>query len=332
MSSSSRDRIVPWALFLGVFASILVLAFWGLGRRAVHAEKAVAGEMKEGVLAKVGDTEVLATEVEAKVSADLMRIKRERHEAMAKGLETVVRERLFELEASSRGITVDELLEAEVGSKVAAVDDAQVDAFQGAALSETLIGTLRTKYAVESFLEPLRIGVASEGFPQKGNADAPVTIVEFSDFECPYCSRVLPSLRQVMDEYSDSVRVVFRQFPLNSIHPRAQKAAEASLCANEQGKFWEIHDAMFEEQKSLAVDQLKEKAARLGLDTEAFDSCLDQGRFSEQVATDIRDGSAVGVSGTPAFFINGRFVNGAVPYETLAAIVDEELERAASDS
>ncbi len=358
MSTSTRQAVLPWALFLGVLASVLVLAFWGLGERALHAEKADASDDSSEVLARVGSTEVMASDVEEKIASELAQIERQRFEAMEKGLETAVRERLLELEAEARGLTVEELLEAEVGSKLAEVDDAQVDAFyqqnqaqirapkeqvtdqirqylrqqQGQGLSETLIADLKAKYNVERFLEPMRIEVASEGFPEKGPADAPVTIVEFSDFECPYCSRVLPTLRQVMENYSDTVRVVFRQFPLNSIHPRAQKAAEASLCAEEQGKFWELHDLMFEEQKALAVDQLKEKAARIGLDSTAFDECVDSGRFAEQVATDLSEGAAAGVSGTPAMFVNGRFLSGAVAYDTLAAIVDEELARADSGS
>jgi len=152
-----------------------------------------------------------------------------------------------------------------------------------------------------------------------------VTIVEFSDFECPYCSRVIPALEQVLDTYGDQVRLVFRQFPLNNIHPNAQKAAEASLCANDQGKFWEMHDLMFKEQRSLELEQLKEKAARLELDVEAFNECVDSSKYAEAVMSDQEAASRVGVSGTPALFINGRFLSGAQPYEQLAVVIDAEL-------
>jgi protein-disulfide isomerase len=190
-----------------------------------------------------------------------------------------------------------------------------------------LLGELRDKYAVSSKLEPLRVEVAATG-PAVGPEGAPVTIVEFSDFQCPYCARIVPTLKQVQEEYGDKVRLVFRQFPLESIHPNAQKAAEASLCAGEQGKFWEMHDLMFEEQQQLAMEELKEKAVRLELDAEAFGECVDSSRFAEQVADDLREGSTAGVSGTPAMFINGRFLNGAQPFEAIAKVVDEELERA----
>ena len=111
------------------------------------------------------------------------------------------------------------------------------------------------------------------------------------------------------------------------MHPQAQKAAEASLCANDQGKFWQLHDAMFANQQALGVDQLKAKAVELGLNAETFNSCLDSNKYAAQVATDLKEGSTAGVSGTPAMFINGRFVNGAVPFEEIASIVEDELQR-----
>jgi protein-disulfide isomerase len=191
---------------------------------------------------------------------------------------------------------------------------------------------LKEKYGVQILLQEPRVEVAADGFPSKGPANAPVTIVEFSDFECPFCSRVVPTLDQVHEKYGEKVRLVFRQFPLHSIHPNAQKAAEASLCAHDQGKFWEMHDLMFEEQKQLTVAQLKEKARRLELDGGRFDQCLDSDRHADAVRQDLRDGMVVGVTGTPAMFVNGRFISGAVPFEQLAQIVDEELAKVAQQA
>ena len=354
--SSSRQQFIPWALFVGVLACTLGIAFWGLSGDPVHAEKS-AGASAPNVLARVGDTEITEEEVEKLVAAQLVKVNNERYQALEQGLSNAVSDRLVELEAAARSMTAEELIELEVQGKTTEVTEADVDAFyeqrkeqirapkeqvaeqikqyllqqQGGALFETLVAGLEEKYGVERYLLPPRIEVAADGFPAKGPANAPVTIVEFSDFECPYCSRVLPSLKQVVDTYGDKVRLVFRQFPLNSIHPRAQKAAEASLCAADQHKFWEMHDAMFEEQKNLGVDQLKEKAVRLGLDAETFNGCLDGDKYAAQVATDVQEGAAAGVTGTPAMFVNGRFVNGAVPFEQLAAILDEELERAGTE-
>jgi protein-disulfide isomerase len=357
MSLSNRQQALPWTASARILVPVLVLAVWGCSGGSVAAEKpdVAAESAASAVLAKVGDSEISESEIETLMAAELVQVRNQRYQILEQGLARAVSDRLVEIEAEERGISTEDLIAAEVEGKVGAVSQEQVDAFyeerqaqiqapkeqvegqirqylqqqQGGELFQTFIASLEEKYGVERYLEPPRVEVSADGHPAKGPADAAVTIVEFSDFECPYCSRVLPSLRQVMENYSDTVRVVFRQFPLNSIHPRAQKAAEASLCADDQGKFWEMHDAMFEEQKSLEVAQLKEKAARLELDAEAFASCLDDGKYAEQVAADLQEGSAAGVSGTPAMFINGRFLNGAVPYETLKDIIDRELERSA---
>ncbi|GAB4231139.1 MAG: thioredoxin domain-containing protein [Acidobacteriota bacterium] len=190
------------------------------------------------------------------------------------------------------------------------------------------IDELAKKYGVEYHLEPLRFEVGSDDAPALGPAGAPVEVVEFSDFECPYCAEASSTVKRLREEFGDQVRVVFRQFPIAAIHRYAQKAAEASLCAAEQGKFWEMHDAMFQDQQHLDVAALKAKARELGLDGESFDQCLDSGKYAERVRQDLRDGVKAGVDGTPAFFVNGRPFGGAVAYEKLAAVVREELEAA----
>ena len=173
----------------------------------------------------------------------------------------------------------------------------------------------------------MRVEIAeAQNAPSVGRAGAPVMIVEFSDFQCPYCQRLAPTLDKVVETYGDRVQLVFRQFPLG-IHANAQKAAEASLCAAEGGKFWEMHDKMFENIHSLASDELKELARSIELDSGAFDECLDSGRYADQVASDIEAGRLAGVTGTPAIFINGRFLSGAQPFEKIASVIDDELER-----
>ena len=165
------------------------------------------------------------------------------------------------------------------------------------------------------------------GLPHAAEPDAAVTIVEFSDFECPFCVRVQPTLERVMEQYAGKVRLVYRHFPLTSIHPQAWKAAEASLCAGEQDRFWEYHDVLFAEQHAMTVPDLKEKARRIGLAGAEFDACLDSARHSEAVRKDLLAGTAAGVSGTPAFFVNGRFLSGAVPYDHFAELIDDEVAR-----
>jgi protein-disulfide isomerase len=283
------------------------------------------------------------------------RFQQERVNTLRTTLDEMVEEKILALEAQATGKTKDQLL-AE-NAKAPEISDADVDAFykqlqeqrpQGLPPKDQIatqikahlgqqkeqearsgyIASLRTKYKVETFIEEPRIQVASDGHPSKGPATAPVTIVEFSDFECPFCGRVEPTLTQIQQKYGDKIRLVFRQFPLVSIHPHAQKAAEAALCANEQGKFWEMHAAMFADQQKLDIPDLKAKAGKLGVDQAKFDQCLDSSKFAERVKEDTKAGTVAGVTGTPAFFINGRAISGAQPYETIAGMIDEELAKA----
>jgi protein-disulfide isomerase len=175
--------------------------------------------------------------------------------------------------------------------------------------------------------ELARVVVAASG-PARGPDTAPVTIVEFSDFQCPFCGREAPVVERLMKEYDGKVKLVFRHFPLD-FHPNAQKAAEAGACAADQGtdKFWKLHDKMFGNQQKLAVEDLKSYAKEVGLDTAKFEKCLDSGEKRALVQADEKAGAEAGVNGTPAFFVNGIFINGAVPYETMKETVDRELKR-----
>lgn len=173
--------------------------------------------------------------------------------------------------------------------------------------------------------DPDRVSLSTDDDPSFGPEDAPVTIIEFSDFQCPYCARAVPTIKQIIEEYGDNVRIVFRDFPL-SFHKDAQKAAEAAECADDQGKFWEMHDKIFENQNAMGVDDLKQYAENLGLDTEEFDLCLDSDKYAEEVQNDLRDGQKVGVTGTPAFFVNGIKISGAKPFSEFKQVIDQELE------
>jgi protein-disulfide isomerase len=164
--------------------------------------------------------------------------------------------------------------------------------------------------------------------PRKGSDDAPVIIVEFSDFQCPFCAQATVTIEEVVETYGDNVLLVYRDFPLHSIHPEAGKAAEAAQCAFEQDKFWEYHDILFEKQREwsgVGVPKFKEYAVSLSLDSEAFNTCLDSGVYTAEVEADLQEGTHFGVTGTPAFFINGRKVSGAQPFSAFQQIIDEEL-------
>jgi protein-disulfide isomerase len=181
--------------------------------------------------------------------------------------------------------------------------------------------------ALERYVLPV-----GEFDPFLGPEDALVTIVEFSDFECPFCQRhfqqVFPRLQS---EYGDQVRFVYRDFPLNSIHPNAAPAAEAALCALEQDAFWPYHDLLFGGTLELNRASYESYAASLGMDVDAFIVCLDDGRYTEEVERDLEVGIETGVSSTPTFFINGIGLVGAQPFEVFQQIIDYELERLAAE-
>lgn len=161
-----------------------------------------------------------------------------------------------------------------------------------------------------------------------GSDDAPVTIIEFSDYQCPFCSRFWgDTLPQIKSEYIDTgkVKFAYRDFPLNSIHPDAQKAAEAAECAGEQGNYWEMHDKLFENIQALDSASLKRYAQQIGLDANTFNECLDSGAMANEVNQDLAEGQAAGVRGTPAFFINGKLVSGAQPFSVFKQVIDAEL-------
>ena len=306
-------------------------------------------------LAVLDGQPITAAEIEPIGGAQLSNARSQYYNAQRGAVEEAITRRLLEKEAKARNITVAELLKAEVESKVAPVTPEEQKAFYDAnkaryfanipepeALEriETGLGqqrmqqrraeyagTLRAKADVRLLLEPPRSVVVADDDPAKGPADAPVTIIEFSDFQCPYCSRVNPTLARLKDRYGDSIRIVFRDLPLLQIHPQAAKAAEAGACANEQGKFWPMHDLMFANQARLDVTNLKQHAATVGLDAAAFEKCLDSGKHTAEWQKDSADAEKAGVQSTPAFFINGRPVTGAVPYEQFAEVINDELGR-----
>ena len=308
-----------------------------------------------GALAILDGQAITAAEIESIGGTQLTQVKTQLYNVQRGGGEEATTRRLLDKEAAARGIPVAELLKQEVESKVAPVTPEEQKAFyeqnkqryfanvpEAEALRQIEIGlgqqrmqqrrqeyaqTLRQKANVRILLDPPRTQVSADDDPFKGPASAPVTIIEFSDFQCPFCSRVNPTLARLRDRFGDSVRIVFRDMPILQIHPQAAKAAEAATCAHDQKKFWEMHDLLFANQQRLDVDSLKAHASTLGLDAAAFATCLDSGKYANEWQKDSSDAAAAGVQSTPAFFINGRPVVGAQPYEAFAEIVAEELGR-----
>ncbi len=171
-----------------------------------------------------------------------------------------------------------------------------------------------------------RYSVSTQGAPVRGNPEAKIAVVEFSDFQCPFCGRVTPTLDQVEREYGDDVRIVFKHLPL-SIHPKAPAAHAASWAAHQQGKFWEMHDKIFANQRDLSDDTFVRYAGELGLDLDRFESDRASDDAKDAVAADVAEAGKLGVTGTPGFFINGRFLSGAQPFTSFKSMIDEELGR-----
>jgi protein-disulfide isomerase len=192
---------------------------------------------------------------------------------------------------------------------------------------EALLEKLRDANSVKILLKPPRTEVVSAGHPSTGGNAAPVTLVEFSDFQCPYCRAAEPTVQAVRQKYGDKIRFVYMDFPLG-MHAHAMDAANAAQCAGDQGKFWQYHDALFADQGKLAPADLKATAAKLGLDTKKFDACFDSQQHVQAIRAEQAEGSADGVSATPTFFVNGREIEGAEPLPAFQSTIDQELATA----
>lgn len=318
------------------------------------------------VLATVQGAEVTEAEVERAAAGALRPLQDKMRQVLDATLRTLVDNRVLDLESSRQGITREQLVAREVDAKAGVPTEAEVDAWfeqhraQQAGKSreeaapqirqtlaqrrrqearEALLVRLRTQYQVRNLLaEELaaaeeqaartrRAELERPGFPAQGSPTSAVKIVLFSDFECPFCSRLEPTLHEIEKSYGDRVQLIFRQFPL-PFHAHARLAAAASLCAADQGKFWEMHDLLFADQKKLDRPALDDRAAKLGLDGAAFARCLDQGRHDAEIQSDIAAGGSAGVTGTPTMIVNGHLLAGAVSYDDAARLVERELAAA----
>jgi len=307
-------------------------------------------------VAAIGDETITMAELEVVASERLARVRSEEYAIKRQVLDEIIERRLLDREAQTRGITVDELLKKEVDARARSVTDDQVRAvfesnpglragktqeeaerairssvekFRLQEARRAYLSGLRERAGARVFFSPPRLTVAAGNKPVKGPRSAPVAIVEFADFQCPACGRLDPLLKHLQEAFPDKMKLSFRDYPL-PMHRQAPKAAEAAFCAGEQGKYWEMHDKLFDNQTRLDANDLVRYATETGVDTPRFQSCLESGRGAVEWQADFRDGSRVGVSATPTIFINGRMFTGVQPYETLSAVVKEELAAAAS--
>jgi predicted DsbA family dithiol-disulfide isomerase len=327
------------ALFLAFLAAALLAA--------------AAPPAEDRPAATVAGEPIPLAAVDDVVKSQLMEIRAREHQLRSQALDALIAQSLLEKEAKARGVSEDALEKTEVLDKAAVGDDEARAYYEAnkarigsmpeeeamkqirAGLAQQRQGErraafareLRSKYDVKVLLEPYRIPVALGDAPVRGSAMAPVTILEFSDFQCPYCVRSRPTVARIRETYGDKVRWAFRHFPL-SFHDKAEKAGEAAACAGDQGRFWEMHDRLWANSAKLGLADLKQHAVALGLDAAKFDQCLDSGQHAGLLERDEEAGQGYGVSGTPAFFVNGRPLVGAQPFEAFQQVIDDELARA----
>ncbi len=308
------------------------------------------------VVASYNGKNLRASEAFAAIKTRLFDLEDEVYNTKKRAIKDSIEQKLIDAEARKQNMTIEQLLEKETGGDAGEVTDKEITDFlasKNLSLNdprikkedvreyikysrrfkkrETFVDALTAKASVKILVkepEAPKLTVDTSGYPTWGNAKAPVTIVEFSDFECPFCSRALPILAQIKKEYGpDKVRIVFRDMPLPS-HSRAVPAALASHCANEQGKFWEFHDTLFGNQALLQDKDLKEAAKTLKMDEAKFNECFDTKKHMATIDKSRREAESLGIQATPSFVINGTLIQGAQPFEKFK----EKIDRAISGS
>ena len=331
------------------------MRIWKLA--VVGAALAASAVRADDTVATVGAKTISRSDLDKHVKAKMVQVENQRYKVLSEGLDELIANELYEQEAKARNIAVAELVKQEVEAKVNDPSDDEIkkvyeenkDELEGQTLetvkpqivqylkqqqladrNQQFIEELRKKYKTTVALKPPVVNVTDGGRTARGKAGAPVTIIEFSDYECPYCKRAFGTVEQVLKTYGDKIRFVHRDYPL-PFHENARPAAEAALCANAQGKFWEYQDKLFPSE-DLSETKLKSLAKDVGLDGAKFDECLAKKPNSATIEKDMADGTEAGVNGTPAFFINGRMLSGAQPFEKFKEIIDDELTRAGQKS
>jgi protein-disulfide isomerase len=305
-----------------------------------------------GVVAEVNSTPVFAAELDQRAESRLARLRQEEYDIRKQVLDEIVAERLIDAEAKKRGISREGLLEREVAARSEAPSPATILSlyeqnkarFAGSSKEQALerirkalgeraqsqrrtefLQGLREQARIAVRLQPPRAAVGiPDGAPATGPASLPVSIVEFTDYQCPYCHRAQATIEQVLSYYQGKVRLVHMDFPLDG-HPGAFPAARAARCAGEQGKFWEFHKNLMTDSGLLDKADLEARAGKLGLKVPEFGACVASGRYDAAIRASFDEGEALGVTGTPAYFVNGRMLSGARPFEAFGELIESEL-------
>ena len=340
-------------LHTALFASLLfpILCFGQASVSVSVAPKGTPPPPKSAQpLATVDGQAITEEDLLPQVEGPLRPLRDQEYQIKKKALDTLITQRIVEMEAKKKGVSADKLYEQEVDAKIAEPTDVELKAIYEVQrepnrpfeevkpqLAQTLkrarIQQARQEYSahlreqakVSVMLNPPRVEVAVDPARVRGNPKAKVMIVEFSDFQCPYCGQVEGTLKSVLAKHEGTVALAFRDMPLSAIHPFAYGAAEAARCAGEQGKFWEYHDLLFGDQAGLDHNGLIAKAAKLQLDAKQFDACISSEKYKTSIQQDNQEGVRAGISGTPGFFINGVFLNGAQPESAFEKAIQDQL-------
>jgi len=305
------------------------------------------------IAAKFGDHEITVAEVEEAAGGQLVGLYQQIYQVKDQQLRQMIYTKLVEDAAAAEGMDRTAYLEREIISKVSEPEEAQIQqvinqyrsqlppdedqarqqvvAFltqQARVQQETLVRErLFAAADVQMMLDPPRVSPnVGANDPMQGPADAPVVLVEYTDYQCPYCVRAQPTIEAVRERYGDLVVHVFKNLPL-PMHAQAKLAAEAALCAGDQDKFWQMHDWLFANKDNISHDTLAAQAAALSLDVPTFTSCVKDGTYRAQVDAETAEANSFGIRGTPGFVINGRVLSGAQPLDQFIAVIDDELRR-----
>jgi protein-disulfide isomerase len=307
-------------------------------------------------IAEVDDRVILASDLQKYAGRELSLQRENLYKLEKQKLEEYISAFLLTQEAKKRGVSIETVLDQEVNSKILPVADDEIEVFYKSnkariavdldkareqirgylrnqkieAQKALFFKSLRSNAKVVTYLKPppvFRTEVSVAGEPFRGSEKAPVTIVKFEDFQCPFCKQVQPTFDELLSRYNGKVRLVHKDLPLESLHAQARQAAEAARCAHEQGKFWEYHDKLYANSPKAGADDLKSYAKEVSLNVDSFDRCFASGKYKTVVQQDLNEGAQLGLTGTPTFFINGREISGNQPLEAFEAIIDEELAR-----
>jgi len=333
------------------FVIIAVVALAGCRKQGASGSPS-AGSAPDGVAATVGGSDITMEELDKAAKGQLQKIETEIYRTKKRALDGLIEERLIEDAAKKRGLSAEKYLAEELDSKVAAPSEEEIKALYDTSKDRLkksydevkgqiadylkanrrmrartdLIKGLKEAADVKINLEPPRIYVDIKDAPTMGEKDAKITIIEFSDYQCPYCKRVRPTIWRLVDEYKGKMSYTFMDFPLN-FHKEAKKAHEAAHCAGDEGKYFEFNRKIFDNQTKMGLEDLKKYARDLKLNVSDFEKCLSSDKYAKLVDDFTKAGMYAGVTGTPAFFINGILISGAQPYESFKEIIESELKR-----